>query len=94
MGKSTENELSELHGAIARVMTQQVLEEITITDEEGNVQTIMNASPALLGVAAKFLKDNNVTASIEDDENLGELAESLRQKRAKRGLRLAGGTEL
>ncbi len=88
MSKSTEEELSSLHGAIARVLKTQIEEEITITDEDGNQQTIMNASPATLGVAIKFLKDNNITASVEDDSNLGELEDLLKEKRAKRQLRL------
>lgn len=88
MGKSTEQELSALHGAVAQVLRKQIEEEITIINEDGESQTIMNASPATLGVAIKFLKDNNITASIEDDENMSDLDELLKSKREKRSLRL------
>jgi transcriptional regulator with PAS, ATPase and Fis domain len=91
MSKSTEQELSELHGAVAKVLRRQIEEEITVTDEEGNTQLLNTASPATLGVAIKFLKDNNITASIEDDENLGELDELLKAKREKGSLRLVSG---
>ena len=89
MSKSTEQELSELHGTIARVLRSQLEETITITDENGVASEVAVASPATLGVAIKFLKDNDITASITEDENLSELSEQLKLKREKRGLRLA-----
>jgi hypothetical protein len=91
MSKSTEQELSELHGAVAKVLKRQIEEEITVVDEDGVSQRLNTASPATLGVAIKFLKDNNITTSIEDDENLGELDELLKSKREKRKLRLVAG---
>ena len=88
MSKSTEKELSELHGTVARVLARQIAEEITIVDEHGETQKVHTASPATLGVAIKFLKDNDITTSIADDENLSELDELLKSKRDKRKLRL------
>ena len=88
MSKSTEQELSALHGAVAQALATQVSETVLITDEEGKKQLIHTVTPATLGVAIKFLKDNDITASIEDDENLGELDEKLKSMREKRSLRL------
>ena len=93
MAKSTEQELSELHGAIARVLLNQISETITITDDNGESSVVAVATPATLGVAIKFLKDNDITASIADDENMNELDELLKRKREKRGLRLASSSE-
>ena len=88
MSKSTEQELSALHGAVAKVLKKQIEEEITVVDEDGNPQVVNTASPATLGVAIKFLKDNAITASVEDDENMSELDDLLKAKREKRSLRL------
>ena len=88
MARSTEHELSELHGTIARVLRSQLEETVTFTDENGIEKEVATATPATLGVAIKFLKDNDITASIADDENLNELDDLLKKKREKRGLRL------
>ena len=40
-----------------------------------------------------FLKDNDITASIADDENMNELDDMLKRKREKRGLRLASSSD-
>ena len=93
MARSTEQELSELHGAIARVLISQLSETITITDDDGMEAVVATATPATLGVAIKFLKDNDITASIADDENMNELDEMLKRKREKRGLRLASSSD-
>jgi transcriptional regulator with PAS, ATPase and Fis domain len=94
MSKSTESELSELHGLVARVLTKQLSEEITVTDETGATQVINTATPATLGVAIKFLKDNDITTSVEDDDNMSDLKELLDEKRKKRSVRLASVTEI
>jgi len=93
MARSTEQELSELHGAIARVLISQLNETITITDDDGIEAVVATATPATLGVAIKFLKDNDITASIADDENMNELDDMLKRKREKRGLRLASSSD-
>ena len=91
MSKSTEDELSSLHGAIAKVLIDQITETIVIQEEDGAEKEIYTVTPATLGVAIKFLKDNDITTSIEDDDNLGELDDLLKKKREKRGLRLVSG---
>jgi len=93
MARSTEQELSALHGEVARVLISQLSETITMTDENGEESVVAVATPATLGVAIKFLKDNDITASIADDENMNELDEMLKRKREKRGLRLASSSD-
>jgi hypothetical protein len=93
MARSTEQELSALHGEVARVLISQLSETITMTDENGAESVVAVATPATLGVAIKFLKDNDITASIADDENMNELDDMLKRKREKRGLRLASSSD-
>jgi hypothetical protein len=93
MARSTEQELSALHGEVARVLISQLSETITMTDENGESSVVAVATPATLGVAIKFLKDNDITASIADDENMNELDDMLKRKREKRGLRLASSSD-
>lgn len=87
--KATEAKLSSLHGALARVMTEQVLTREAVTEfdvdgiEQPTGETFFSASPALLATAAKFLKDNSITADIQADTNLGELEEALAKKQKR-----------
>lgn len=71
MAKATEVKLSELHGVVADELKRRI--------EEGE------ASAADLGAAIKFLKDNHITASIEDNQGLSDLKKKLDEKMAKRG---------
>jgi hypothetical protein len=91
MSKATEGKLSKLHGKVAQVLMEQLEDTISIVDESGEEREIPSASPATLAQAIKFLKDNEVTATIEEDENLNGLADMLKEKREKRGLRLVAG---
>ena len=93
MSKATEDKLSNLHGKVAQVLMEQLEDTISIVDESGEERAIPSASPATLAQAIKFLKDNEVTATIEEDENLNGLADMLKEKREKRGLRLVAGEE-
>jgi len=79
-----QTELNNLHELLAQVMAIQVGDKATWVNEEGEVVSSYTASPALLAVAAKFLKDNEITCSVEDDANLGEL-DNLLSKKQKKG---------
>jgi hypothetical protein len=70
MAKATEAKLSELHGVVADELKRRIEEK--------------EASAADIGAAIKFLKDNHITASIEDNEGLSDL-KKLDEKLAKRG---------
>ncbi len=86
MSKASESKLAVLHSAVATVLTEQVLheEEETIFDGEGETigtgVMVKTATPALLATAARFLKDNDITCDIEQDENLSGLKEVLASK--------------
>ena len=93
MSKATEQKLSALHGAVADVLTAQIShqEEDMSYDENGEAvstgKMVYVASPATIAVAVKFLKDNSITADIEQNKNLDSLAATLanKQKRSRMG---------
>ncbi|MEJ1593536.1 hypothetical protein SMA75_20290 [Escherichia coli] len=69
MSKATSAMLEELHGALAKEMLARV--------ESGE------ATAAELAAVAKFLKDNSVTAVIEDNTAMDELRSQLAKRRAR-----------
>lgn len=77
MSKATENDLAELHGAVARALTTIVAG--TVTEVEGE-QVMVPASPAYLAAAITFLKNNNITAG-KGNEELDALKQALERKR-------------
>lgn len=86
MSKASEKLLGELHGAVAKVLTDQILaqEEVQELDLDGVPQGTgemeYSASPATLATAIKFLKDNSITCDIRVDKNMGNLADALAKK--------------
>lgn len=86
MSKASELLLGELHGAVAKVLTDQILatEEVQELDEDGmpygtgDVQ--YTATPATLATAIKFLKDNSITCDIKVERNMGNLKDALSKK--------------
>lgn len=86
MSKANEKLLGDLHGMVAKVLTDQVSaqEEIQELDLDGVPQGTgeleYSASPATIATAIKFLKDNQITCDIKVDTNMGNLAEALGKK--------------
>lgn len=68
---ATEGELAELHSKVARAMS-----ELLTTDP----------NPALLGVITKFLKDNEITAVIDESEEMTDLAKKLAEKKQRKAV--------
>jgi len=64
---ATEDKLGSLHDTLADVMSKAISAE--------------GAPAAVMAVAAKFLKDNNITCTPAGDNALGELEAALREKR-------------
>lgn len=77
---ATEDKLGTLHDALAEVLTNAVKAEGT--------------PAAVLAVAAKFLKDNNITCSPSGDNALGDLEAALRAKRERTKLTAQDKREL
>ena len=79
MGASTKV-LGDLHEAVASALSEQVKGYTVVEDDQ---EKVIKPSPALLGAAITFLKNNNITADASDNEALRNLNDALkaRQKR-------------
>lgn len=78
--KATEQELSTLHGVVARILKEQLEAKATIQNADGEEVEMSMVTPAIIAQAIKFLKDNNVTAVIEVGDDLDNLAQILKDK--------------
>ena len=70
-GRATEDKLGVLHGIVA--------EYLTLAIQSGS------ASPAIIGAAITYLKNNAITASPSTNEALSRLSQTLQERRTKRG---------
>lgn len=70
MSKATVDRLSDLHGAVADELKRRIVED--------------EATSADLSAAIKFLKDNNITASVEDNSQMQDLKAALEKRAAAR----------
>lgn len=73
--------LGKLHEQVAQALSEQVQGYVEQTDEG---ERTVRPSPALLGAAIAFLKNNNITASPAENEALRDLGEKLKARRNKR----------
>ena len=86
MSKATESKLSNLHGAVAEALTEIIShkeerkEFDELGEEIGTGEMVHSAPPPLFAAAIKFLKDNNITCDIEQDDNMTNLQEQLAKK--------------
>ena len=100
MKKATENALSELHGAVAEVLTAQLGHQQEAMDfnqdgeEVGTGTLVYTAAPATIAAAIKFLKDNQITCDVEVDTNMNNLREALGKKQRHSRLAAAGEAAL
>ncbi|MGA4005363.1 hypothetical protein ACI2US_03215 [Ralstonia nicotianae] len=79
MSKASTAELESLHAAVAKELQRRI-------DKE-------EASAADIGAAIKFLKDNSITAVIEDNSTMAALQEKLRARREKRSAKTTVPTD-
>ena len=97
--KTTERAMDNLHGDLATVMSAQATyqEEIVTFNAEGEAvpsgEQQYTASPALLGVIERFLKNNNILTDISTNENTATLQEAMGRK-TKRSDRLPKGDKI
>lgn len=98
MSKASDKQLGELHGRLAKSMLSALEASDTAASllddyaEElpGPVQAFLakhaDANPALLTAISKFLKDNDITCAIEDNDELSELEEIISKKRSRKSV--------
>jgi hypothetical protein len=96
---ANEDELGGLHNKLASTLSE-LLEGRTLPpelDEEGNeIAPALTIPPsaAILTVAAKFLKDNNITCVPSKDNAIGELERKMAARKEVRDARRASATDL
>jgi hypothetical protein len=96
-GAATEKALAGLHATLAKVIDDQLSDTMVINSEEVEKEgadevRMYTASPALLTVAARFLKDNDVTADVgESADGMSKIQKRLIEMEQSRGkvIRLA-----
>jgi|TARA_R110002074_G_scaffold223181_1_gene394120 hypothetical protein len=76
MSNGTVNELGELHGIIARTLTDQLKNGVTQVSKDGTIEVI-SAPASVLNVARQFLRDNNIECSGATNADVKALTESL-----------------
>ena len=96
MSKKTDKELGVLLNALAIVLESQVSEtaKVLTMDADGKevegVEEYYTATPALLTVAARFLKDNGITCAIEDNKHTQGLKDELAKRKKGHGNKVVG----
>jgi hypothetical protein len=78
---ASDKALGQLHEDVANAFAEQV-KGYTETTEDGK-ERVVRPSPALLGAAVTFLKNNNITADPEGNKALRDLNEKLKARRNK-----------
>lgn len=98
MAQATEKELSELHSKVARQLAKQLENSDTalmlLHDHRAEMpepvieflEKCSVASPALLTIAAKFLKDNDITCLVEDSKEMSDLEKRLAAKKERKAV--------
>lgn len=72
----TQNELGELHGLIARILKDQIVNGGVVVTKEGESIPVP-VTPAVLNVARQFLRDNNIECAGASNKDIMGLVEEL-----------------
>ncbi len=81
---ASDKTLGALHQKVAEALTEQVEGyDEPVFDQEGEEKGTkrVRPSPALLGAAIAFLKNNNITADATENEALSSLSKKLADRR-------------
>ena len=81
---ASENILKELHAQLAQELLDIVRNGVPLFDKEGNEGGTRKATAAELSVAVAFLKNNEITADLNDSDATRELREALEARRRKK----------
>lgn len=76
--------LKELHAQLAHELLDIVRNGVPVFDKEGNERGTRKATAAELSVAVAFLKNNEITADLNDSDATRELREALEARRKKK----------
>lgn len=75
--------LKALHAVLAEQLLDMIQNGVPVFDKEGNEVGTRKATAAELGVAVTFLKNNEITANLDDSDATKALREALEARRKK-----------
>lgn len=83
MAAASDSTLKALHAVLASELLDMVKNGVPIFDKEGNEAGTRKPTAAELAVAVTFLKNNDITADLNDSDATRELREALEARRKK-----------
>ena len=83
MAAASDSTLKALHAVLAAELLDMVKNGVPIFDKEGNEAGTRKPTAAELAVAVTFLKNNDITADLNDSDATRELREALEARRKK-----------
>lgn len=83
MAAASDTTLKELHAVLAEQLLDMIRNGVPVFDKEGNEAGTRKATAAELAVAVTFLKNNEITADLNDSDATRELREALEARRKK-----------
>lgn len=75
--------LKALHAVLAEQLLDMIQNGVPVFDKEGNESGTRKATAAELAVAVTFLKNNEITANLDDSDATKALREALEARRKK-----------
>ena len=83
MAAASDSTLKALHAVLASELLDMVKNGVPVFDKEGNEAGTRKPTAAELAVAVTFLKNNDITADLNDSDATRELREALEARRKK-----------
>ena len=83
MSGASEEVLKQLHAELANQLLDMIRNGVPVFDKEGEEVGTRKATAAELAVAVTFLKNNEITANLDDSDATKALREALEARRRK-----------
>ena len=83
MAAASDATLKALHAVLAEQLLDMIQNGVPAFDKEGNESGTRKATAAELAVAVTFLKNNEITANLDDSDATKALREALEARRKK-----------
>ena len=94
MSRGTEKNLGMMHGLLTRYYINRLNAELTEEEESEMDDLMLGLSPAELTAMNNFLKQNDITCTVEEGNDMSELAKTLENKRKRGKEKLASVTSI
>lgn len=83
MAQASDATLKALHAVLAEQLLDMIQNGVPVFDKEGKEVGTRKATAAELAVAVTFLKNNDITADLDDSDATKALREALEARRKK-----------